>query len=164
MIIIGYKTNNIGVQQDRLDSVEIFDQSEEKSKDIIWYIGLIVLICGIRKLNIVMTRNLAFLIHNEWDSHFPPGFNGFEKFIVRIISICIILYKLMFMENVISYALFVLFAVLGLLVHPFFYAYHTIIFKMKFSGLNYYFQSIINQIQGLIAGLILYCMLCYMYS
>ena len=50
LIIIGYKTSQIDDPDERLSNINLFGLEQTQAEDIFFYIGVAILICGVRKL------------------------------------------------------------------------------------------------------------------
>lgn len=103
LIVIGYKTNNIGDQASRLEDIDIFGATKEFSQDIFFYFGIALIVCGVRKLYYLFVVGLNSLRESEWDKKIPSKFGFGSRVVIRSISICIIGWKLLWKEKVVYY-------------------------------------------------------------
>ena len=180
-IFIGYNAENDKDQHDVIYNVKIFELNETESKVFLQIFGVIIL-CFIILMFIEFMTKDAILIYKNLYTNFLK--NSYEKKITHINDLeirrvhnflkssgsalffnkLLIYLKLLCNFRVLYSICFMIFAILGIVVHNFFFAFHLIEFIKNHPILQYVFLAFIEPLAEFVYTYIFFFILIYFYS
>ena len=177
LIFIGYNTEKDEDGADVLYHVEILGINKDSSKLILTILGIIIAFFSFIKLFEFLTREAILIFKTLYTDQLKEIY---EERLVQMSNLEIhrmnyffntksykklfIYIRLIFDIKVIYALLYFVFAVLGISIHNFFFAFHLIEFIISQPILQYVFRAIIDPIAQLAYTFIFFFILIYFYS
>ena len=174
LIFIGFNT---GPKDDDINHVELPGLSETTSPVVLKVLGCIIAVFSLIKLFEFITREaiLIFktLYSNELKEMYESKINSMSDLEIHSIDYFldsnsyrkIFIYLYLFIDIKVLYAIaYMIFALLGIFAHNFFFSFHLIEFIISQPILQYVFRAIVDPIAQLAYTFIFFFILIYFYS
>ena len=127
-----FNTDRPDSRHNRIWDMSLFGLSQDSTEKIMLYSGIALLVTGIRGILFASICKINMLIEMEWDKKLPYYFSWDARAMTRCVSILIMFFKLFTDYLFFWYFIYVIFALLGIFVHPFFYAIHLYEIRHKY--------------------------------
>ena len=177
LIFIGYNAEEDEDQEDVLYNVEFFGIPVEWSKRILIVLGCIIAVFSLIKLFEFITREAFLIFKTLYTNHLKDMYEArissmsdleihrIEHFLDSSSYKKAFIYIGLVMDLKVLYALaYMVFALLGIFVHNFFFSFHLIEFIISQPILQYVFRAIVDPIAQLAYTFIFFFILIYFYS
>ena len=177
LIFAGFNAEKDDDKLDSLYHVELFGLKEEYSKLILQILGCIIAVFSLIKLFEFITREATLIFKtlytNQLKEIYENKINNMSDLEIHRIEYFfdsnnyrkILIYIYLLIDIKVLYALaYMVFALLGLFIHNFFFAFHLIEFIISQPILQYVFRAIVDPIAQLAYTFIFFFILIYFYS
>ena len=177
LIFIGYNAEKDEDQEDVLFNVQLPGLSVKWSKRVLIILGCIIAVFSLIKLFEFITREAIIIFKTLYTNHLKDMYEArissmsdleihrIEHFFDSSSYKKVFIYIGLVMDIKVLYALaYMVFALLGIFVHNFFFAFHLIEFIISQPILQYVFRAIIDPIAQLAYTFIFFFILIYFYS
>ena len=177
LIFVGYSAEKDNDGQDVIEHVEYPGINSEKSKIILKLLGILIAFFSLIKLFEFITREAILIFKNLYTNYLKDTYESTisdmnELEIYRVDNFFslnsyrkIFIYISLLLDIKVLYAFaYMIFALLGIFVHNFFFAFHLIEFIISQPILQYVFRAIIDPITQLAYTFIFFFILIYFYS
>jgi len=167
LILGSYSQTNapeLGIEESRMEKPIIFladDESPESTEQIFFSLGSVMVVSSIFVLIFFLIKRAPLVIQRAWGVNTTGRKRSFmEKFTNTVKTIYLSL-KTFEIVYYISYAIF---AVLGISIHPFFYAFHLTQILTRYPTLKNLIRAIYEPRRQLGLTFLLYMILTYIFS
>ena len=177
LIFFGYNAEKDEDQQDVIYHVEFYPLDKYKSQIILKVLGCIIAVFSLIKLFEFVTREAILIFKTLYTNHlkdvYESNINTMSDLEIHSVDYFfdsksykkLLIYISLFLDIKVLYALaYMVFAILGIFVHNFFFAFHLIEFIISQPILQYVFRAIVDPIAQLAYTFIFFFILIYFYS
>ena len=177
LIFLGFNTEKDFDGKNVIDHVEFLGINAENSELILFILGIIIAFFSFIKLFEFATREAVLIFKTLYTDHLKDSYDDRISqmsnleihrmkyfFCSRDYKKMLIYFRLVIDIKVIYALLYMAFAILGIVIHEFFFAFHLIEFIISQPILQYVFRAIIDPIAQLAYTFIFFFILIYFYS
>jgi hypothetical protein len=158
LIALSYETSNPkDLYSNFYDSDLVGDTDEETTQKIFRYVGAFQMFLGVRFFLFYLLKKIFMSVYSTEFQTKLKSLEGFKKFKHRVTY-------LLFDSSIVYYSIYTAMSVLGIFLHPFFFAFHLYEVMNQFKTCRIFIKSIIVPYKQLILAFFFYNILIYQYA